>query len=563
MKKVKRILALLLVCIMAVVITACGGSGSGDNSASPGNSSSSASSPESSGSSAPGSSSTASTDNTSEPSGSSTGSGRDTLNVVVSSDSGTLAHQDMSGDMFSAIELVNEPLWRQAKMAGDAGIELILAESVEEITRTEWIVHLRKGVTFSNGNPFTASDVMFSVQLMQESTLKGATHGNTMVKETSEIIDDYTIHWFWNNVSIGQYGVVTDILIVDEESYDHVASGTRPIGTGPCVVKEYVTNSHLFLERRDDYWGELPEFKYYNFRVMAEPSQVVNALETGMVDFAAKIENQDYDHINSLPGIKMYSYYDTNYAGMGFNVSPPSIMHNKEARYAVCHAIDRQAIVNVVYSGRAVVLGRANGNEVEYNEARFDNVGEIYSIGYDVELAKQYAESSGLVGQTVRVMNNGSPQFVLISEMVQDFLAQIGVNVTIVSFDAATFTTFSREDVTASEWDIRVFAGINPGYLAPSPMINGVNLYAVYNTPGHWEGVEEYTEYSRTFFQEMDPAVRSEITMLVIERYNEQALGYGICDIQTNTALAEDLDPSTIVIRHQGGFYFAMLKTLP
>lgn len=539
-----RLLAVLLCVLMLFAVAAC-------------NTGESTKAPETSQGSAP-------AGNTDSDSGSGSGSGpvKDTLNVAASLDYGTLAHENVpAGDMYSAINLVNEPLWHQYKMAAEKDVSFLLAESVELISPTEWIIHLKKGIKFSNGNPFTASDVIFSVRAVQASPVNGASRGQLMNMDKTKIIDDYTIDFIWDEYHCGQWGIISDILIYDEESYDPEVASTKPIGTGPYVVKEYVVNSHLFLERRDDYWGELPEFKYVNFRVLAEPSQINNALETGMIDIAQRISNEDVDYISSLPGIHVESYFDTNFARMGFNVSPASIMHNLEARYAVCHAIDRQAICDVVYHGRAQVLERPTCMTCLDDDERYDNMHETYSVGYNVDLAKQYAESSGLVGKKLRLMTNGTPEFVLMAEMIQEMLRQIGVETEIVNYDAATFTSLSKDDVSASAWDINVNLGLNPGYLVASTMIMAPKTYKILNTPGHWEGSEEYIPKAYSFYSTVDPKERADLTYWMLGVYEKQALTYGICDIQTSTAISKDIDPSTFVYRQNGGMYYAYVKT--
>ena len=483
----------------------------------------------------------------------------DTLNIAATRDDGTLAHENMQGEMFSGIQLVNEPLWGQIRLEAP-DVYNILGEGADVINNTEQIIHLKPGINFSNGNPFTASDFLFSIRVEKASPISGSTRGQLMNPDKSEIIDDYTVHLVWDDYHGGYMGLLGDVMMVDEESYDIETASVAPIGTGPYVVKEYVLNSHLFLERRDDYWGELPPFKYINFRVLREPSQVINALETGMVDLAFRIDNSDVPHIRSLPGMQILNYFDTSYVLIGFNLSPKSKLHDIDARYAVCHAIDRQAIVDVAYDGMAQILNRMAPLTIAGDTPDFDFLSDIYRIGYDQERARELAQSSGLAGQTVRLMNSGTPELTLLSEMVQDMLKEIGVDVQIVSYDPATVWTRGMDDVNAEFWDMQVSIGINPGYSAAGALVQGFLSSAVQNTPSHWEGCEEYWTYADGFFALEDEAERDYKILQMMRLNAEYAVRYAICDIMVSTAMSDWIDPDSFILRHNGGVYLQFLQ---
>jgi ABC-type transport system substrate-binding protein len=143
------------------------------------------------------------------------------------------------------------------------------------------------------------------------------------------------------------------MLIMDKESYDETALATTPIGTGPYALKEYVTNSHMSVTARDDYWGNAPKIKNIDFKVVNEPAQVINALETKDVDMAT-ITVDDADYVKSLGDAVTVSnggYTDV----VLFSLLDTSPLASKEARYAVSYAIDRQAIVDIVYKGLSTV----------------------------------------------------------------------------------------------------------------------------------------------------------------------------------------------------------------
>ena len=545
MKKTRIFATLLCIVMLIGVASAC----NNDTSTSPSASSPSESSAAPSQSSAPPSETPGATVT------------HDTLNIVATSDDGTLRHEDMQGDMFSGIQLVNEPLWGQIKLIAP-DVEFILAESFEQPALTEMIIHLKQGIKFSNGNPFTASDVLFSIRTQKASLVSGSSRGQLMNPDKSSIIDDYTLNLVWDDYHIGQTGIIASVMMVDEESYDPEVASTKPIGTGPYVVSEYVLNSHLFLEKRDDYWrDEAPEFKYINFRVLAEPAQQINALETGLVDLAFRIPNEDAEHVKSLPNMNVLSYYDTQYVQVRFNMAPASQLNSLEARLAICHAIDKQAIVDVVYIGMAQVLHRMAPLTIADDQPGLDDLSEIYSIGYDVELAKKYAEEAGIVGKTIKLMNNGTAEVTLLSEMVQDMMKEIGVNAQIVSYDSATTWSRGFDDVNAEFWEMAVGIGINPGYSSAGGLVMGFLVSPIMNTPGHWPAVEEYASAAVGFFGTVDPQERLAKVKTMMRLSAEYALGLAVCDIQRSTALADWIDPDSFILGQNGEVCLRHMKS--
>jgi len=87
---------------------------------------------------------------------------KDTLTVVATTDYGTLAHENTAGELFHALGLVNEPLWAQFKLLPEIDdVEFLLAESFEKVSTTEWILHLKEGIKFSNGSPFACERCRF------------------------------------------------------------------------------------------------------------------------------------------------------------------------------------------------------------------------------------------------------------------------------------------------------------------------------------------------------------------------------------------------------------------
>jgi peptide/nickel transport system substrate-binding protein len=434
----------------------------------------------------------------------------------------------------------------------------ILGTSVDVLDPTHWTIHLREGVKFSNGNPFTASDVIFTLGITRNSGSIGSPRSQEVDLEKTKAVDDYTIDMYWEQFHISQMSILSDLAIYDEESYDPETANTNPIGTGPYKVTEYVVNSHCYFESRDDYWGEPPAIKYLKFRFTSETSQVVNGLEAGTIDMGV-IATQDYDYVSGLPGIEIMSHYSANWARVSFNVDELSIMHNAEARYAVCHAVDSDAIINLVYSGHAKRMYSPISDVALDYEDRFDNLDGTYSEGYNLDLAKQYAESSGLVGKEIRIITNGLPNYVTIAEIIQGELSKIGVTAVIQNYDAAGYNVASYDPAA---FDVAISGGICPGLMVAGPLINGVRYSSIFSEPGSWDGVERYLEFAPQGFYNPDTEKHGDITYEILQMYTKACLTYGICDIEDLIAIPDDL-AVPFNWRSNGGIRFADMTLVP
>lgn len=472
---------------------------------------------------------------------------RDTLTVATTVDYGTLNAVDLSSDAYGPLVGVMESLW---EMGLDGTVIMRLAESYTYLEPDHIEVKLKEGIKFSNGSDLTASDVMFTFELYRDTPGMNATQKTRLLDfERTAVRDEYTIDLYTNVPDVSFVSNCGQVFIYDEQTYDADAAQTCPIGTGPYVVTDYVVNSHVVIERRDDYWGEAPALKTITFRVLAEPSQRVNALETGLVDMAP-IALSDVDYVDSLDGIKTISRPGA-WLYLGINIQQGYAMSDPEARYAVCHAIDRQALSDLVYYGKATLLTNPWPRSLQGNTDDLQNRG-VYEKGYDVELAKQYAEKSGLVGKTLTLANNGSAETVTCCEMIQGMLEAIGVHTNIVAYDAASFMTV-KSDPTA--YDICVSNGVVGNNLI-GDSFKSMDMNKIFVVPENWANGhgDRYYEIVGDVFN-VDDSIRIPVVQELMGYYLETLPNFGMIGFNNFTAVPEDLHTDGYVDRVMNMYY--------
>jgi peptide/nickel transport system substrate-binding protein len=528
MNKVKRILALPLVFIMAASIAACSRTASGSTtSGAPSSSGASKSSSAPSAAAAP---------------------KKDTLEIQVDSDSGSLSPATVSGGLYAGLTCLYESLW---EVDEKGNVIYLLAESVEEKSPTQWIVHLRHDVKFTNGNPLTADDVIFSIEYFKSLGVN-AVRVQSLDVPNCKAIDDYTVDLRMTSYYVMNWSACSMLMIYDKESFNVDTLSRQPNGTGPYKLKEYVPNSYLFLDRRDDYWGAKPEIAHLNFRVVAEPSQISNALDTGSLDVAT-IALQDYDHVSQLAG------YTINERGTGggvqvsFNSGKKSVFNrftdpdkSLQARQAVIAAIDPTAIINLVYYGHAEKMKCVVPNFcIDYIPEKYDNMDETYKFGFNLDRAKQLAQSSGLAGRTIILMTNGLPASVQMAEIIQGMLAEINVTVKIENYDPATAMTMVYDPEAA--YDMSVSPGIAPNRRVCDLLVNGVRYSKVLSTPGAFPDNENYLKIAPLTISTVDEKERQEVTQKVLGMFMHNCLTFALCQQKTCIAMNKGLDQNSVI----------------
>jgi len=451
MKKAMKVVALLLVMLLCfTLITACGDKNStGGSSNEPGSSTGgSGGSQNTSGGGAE-----ASGNNSGGSGGGQAGgivSAKDNLTVVVTQDGGTLDPVFLyMNDIQPALGLIYDTLWA---MDENDNMEMRVATAVDRTDPLKWIISLRDDVYFENGNKLTAEDVLFSVWRVENRRGEPALFGNVDY-EACRAIDEYTVEICFSIYNINIVYNFAGTYLFNKETFDEDKIASKAIGSGPYTVDEYVVNSHLKLKRRDGFWGDPALIDTITFRVMVEEAQRVNALRTSEVDISA-VPFQDVEFVQSLPDLEVLISSGTMTTSVWMNTHPDAglFTNNLDARFAVAYAIDPNAVLNVAFSGFGKV-GRA-----PYSSGIADVFPELldmgyYGIGYDPELAKEYAEKAGLIGKTIVLINNGSPSNVTTCELIHGYMADIGVNVDIRSYDMGSWLAILFD---GSAWDMAI-----------------------------------------------------------------------------------------------------------
>ncbi len=262
--------------------------------------------------------------------------------------------------------------------------------------------HLRKDVKWHDGLPFTAEDVLYTYERIQDPKVD-APHLRVYYKDIKKVekLDEYTVRFTYARPYFkalefcGGIPIVAKHVYDDGKDFNTNPAGRHPIGTGPYKFVKWDTGKKIVIERNEQYWDptRIPEIKGIFFKIISDDSVALQELKKGEIDMASLRPIQWVKQIDSprfQQNFVRHQYYTPGYRFIGWNLRRP-FFQNKKVRQALTMLINRQAIVNKLEFGLGkVISGPFFFQAYEYNQ-------KIVPLPYDPEVAKKLLEEAGWV----------------------------------------------------------------------------------------------------------------------------------------------------------------------
>ncbi|MGH2363432.1 MAG: ABC transporter substrate-binding protein [Chloroflexota bacterium] len=393
--RVRHVLQLVSLPLIAVLVAACGGS------AAPPSSAAASSSPAAStaASASPSTSSAA-------PTSSAAGGPSGTLTFSVPSFLVETFDPSITQSLISSPSLgapIFQGLWAYMPPNGKI-MPYLLDSATMAPDAMSWTLKLRKGITFSDGSPMTSADVKFSIDRYRSPQARTSNTQTLqhLIKDVT-IVDPLTVKIDLNSPSVQFPGVMTfpgnSVLMLPKAYIDKVGWGTfatKPMGSGPYILASHTPGQSVTYTPSSHYWGGPTGKSHASFstiKVLKVPDEQtrIAQLQSHSADIAeisatsVKQAQQANLHVLSFPDSIPYAIF---FAG-DYGNFPNSPLRNTDVRKALNLAIDRKALLNGLNAGQGEVANLFSKPDPSIG------IPNVPPIPYDPAQAKQLLAKAG------------------------------------------------------------------------------------------------------------------------------------------------------------------------
>ncbi len=290
-------------------------------------------------------------------------------------------------------------------------------------------VELREGVTFHNGQPFTADDVVFTFERIMDATEPIGI--NTWIEGTLdrvEKVDDHTVRFVTPEPYAPLVANLTRIHIIAGETFQEVgveAYAQNPVGTGPFRYVSWTPGQEVVLEAFEDHWRDgLPYIDRAVFRIIPDEFARFAALSAGEVDIVQNLPASRIAQVEGDPDLRVVSVWGQRNMWMGIMIVPP--LDDVRIRQALNYAVDKQAIIDSIFDGQAGAVAPGG-----FGALAFGYHDDIEGYPYDPERARELLAEAGYPNGLDLEFRCSSDRYASdreVCQAIQAYLAQVGVN---------------------------------------------------------------------------------------------------------------------------------------
>ena len=385
-----------------------------------------------------------------------------------------------------------------------------LAERWEAEGSTVYTLYLREGVTWQDGTPFTAEDVVYTATWGAQNQdrflgfksiwgqLKGAADakGTTNPVAGVEALDEFTVRFTLENPNSEFLRGLADApnVIVPEHLLQSIAAEavensdftTRsPIGTGPYRLEKVEPGQFVEFVANADYYAGSPKINRVFFKILSADAAYPQ-LEAGELDLVVTIPITEFDRLAANPNLNVQAVQDAGSMWL-FTTDEKPPLDNKLVRQALYYAIPRQQIVDSLLDGRARVLIGPPGfreypdlDRYEFNPERARELLAEANFDFSRPLKIPYISDNPLYGSLVPA--------------IAQFIEDVGIEVELNPMDIAAYRAVLGER-PRDNWDAIVVCCNNE---ALSPLLSQ-GLYLAGDEPVGATGY--YSDELRAMFE--------------------------------------------------------------
>jgi len=304
---------------------------------------------------------------------------------------------------------------------------------------------LREDVSFQNGRQFKASDVAFTFnRLKDEESPKARDYAN--IKEI-KVVDDYNITFVTEklDVELLKSFAYPWTAIVPEEEVANLK--TKPVGTGAFILKEWIPQQHIILERNENYYGDKPKLETVKLELIPDATSLMAGFQVGDLD----IIPLSGDQVKTIEDNKEYFILAQPMNAvqiMSLNTEN-KMLSNEKVRQAMAMSINKDEIIEASVFG----YGDKIGSHLPTTSPDYYDANDI--IEYNPEKAKELLKEAGYEnGFDIKLtLPKNYQMHVDAGQVIADQLSKIGIRVNI---EIVEWGTWVSEVYSAKKFEMTV-----------------------------------------------------------------------------------------------------------